>query len=364
MSDLEAMGADLSVKTSAFDYLLPPHLIAQCTMEPRDHSRMMVLRRQDGSTEHRHFYDLADYLTEGDILVCNESKVVPARLKGHKMETGGKVELLLVRQVSEDTWEVLAKPGRRAKVGANIRIEAQPTGQNDLETPAISPVVGAIVGKTESGRRLVRFPTDGGQPIIRWATLPIPPYIRRPVADPRCYQTVYARVDGSIAAPTAGLHFTPQLMDRLQRQGIQITFLTMHIGPGTFRPIKEEDPQQHRMDAEYGEAPPEVVDLLNRGRAEGRRIVAVGTSTVRLLETAGKESSKIGPFAGWTDLFITPGYRFQAVDAIITNFHLPRSTPLLLTCAFAGKELIHRAYQEAIGQEYRFYSFGDAMLIL
>jgi S-adenosylmethionine:tRNA ribosyltransferase-isomerase len=370
------------VKTSDFDYQLPQSLIAQTPIEPRDASRMMVLDRRTGTIEHRHFRDILDYLQPGDILVCNESRVIPARLYSRKVPTGGKVELLLIAKRGENLWEALVR-GRKVKAGTRIEIGDRGTGIRDrgqgIGDKELSPVpciAGEVVGETEAGGRLIRFDRPIESLLDELGVTPLPPYIHEPLSDAERYQTIYARVRGSVAAPTAGLHFTPGLIDGIRRKGVGFAFVILHIGLDTFRPIKEEKVEDHRIHTEYCQLPSEVADQLNRARAEGRRIIAVGTTSVRVLETAAQageqqadasiflSTSLLVPYSGWTDLFIYPGYQFHTVDALLTNFHLPRSTLLLLVAAFAGKDTIDRAYQEAIQKEYRFYSFGDCMLIL
>ena len=357
------------MKTSDFDYYLPQELIAQSPIEPRDASRLMVLDRTTGAIEHRTFHDLAEYLAAGDVLICNESRVIPARLFGHKVPTGGKVELLLVAKRGERVWEALTK-GRKVRVGTRI----------ELDRDGGEGVVGEVIGQAGDGARLMEFESPIEPLLDELGVVPLPPYIHEPLEEPERYQTIYARVKGSVAAPTAGLHFTPQLMRELEATGVEFAFVTLHIGLDTFRPVRTESVEDHPMHSEYCQLGPGVAEQINRARAEGRRVIAVGTTAVRVLETAACQKSKIQspkskgdlepgtwnlkPFSGWTDLFIYPGYRLRVVDALITNFHLPRSTLLMLVAAFAGKELIDRAYREAIQQGYRFYSFGDAMLIL
>jgi S-adenosylmethionine:tRNA ribosyltransferase-isomerase len=341
------------MRTSDFDYDLPPELIAQTPIDPRDRSRLMVLNRTSGSTRHRRFSDLADYLKAGDVLVFNDSRVIPARLKGKKAETGGKVELLLLRQLDTAVWEVLLKPAKRVAVGTKLEI-----GDSDDSISA------EIIGEGEGGIKVIRFPQEMQLPKL--GKIPLPPYIHTPLADAERYQTVYARVPGSVAAPTAGLHFTPQLLEKLKEKGIELLFVTLHVGLDTFRPVREEDPLKHPIHKEYGIVNEDVANRLNKAKGEGRRIICVGTTTVRIIEGAAQATKKsdIEPFEGGVSLFILPGYRFRLVDALITNFHLPRSTLLMLVAAFAGKDFIFNAYEEAIAQKYRFYSFGDAMLIL
>jgi len=341
------------MKTSDFDYHLPPELIAQTPLEPRDQSRLMLLNRSHGSVEHCHFSDIIDYLKPGDVLVFNDSRVIPARLKGKKAESGGKVELLLLRQLKNAVWEVLLKPAKRVAIGAKLEI-----GDSDDSISA------EIVGEGEGGIRVIRFPEEMLLPKL--GKIPLPPYIRTPLADAERYQTVYARVPGSVAAPTAGLHFTPRLLKQLEQKGIELLFVTLHVGLDTFRPVREDDPLKHPIHKEYGIVTQEVASYLNKAKGEGRRIICVGTTTVRIIEGAARASqpSILEPFEGWVSLFILPGYRFRMVDALITNFHLPRSTLLMLVAAFAGRDFIISAYEEAMARDYRFYSFGDAMLIL
>jgi len=341
------------MKTSDFDYHLPPELIAQVPLEPRDQSQIMVLERRCGSIEHGRFADLVDYLKAGDVLVCNDSRVIPARLKGKKADSGGKVELLLLRQLDSAVWEVLLKPAKRVAVGMKLEI-------GDSE----SKVWAEITGEGEGGIKVIRFPEEIRLPKL--GKIPLPPYIRTPLADEERYQTVYARVPGSVAAPTAGLHFTRRLLDQLEQKGIELLFVTLHVGMDTFRPVREEDPLKHPIHKEYGIVTKEVASRLAQARGEGRRIICVGTTTVRIIEGAAQASQKslLEPFEGGVSLFILPGYQFRMVDALITNFHLPRSTLLMLVAAFAGKDFIIGAYEEAIARKYRFYSFGDAMLIL
>ena len=337
------------MKTSDFDYYLPQELIAQSPIEPRDASRLMVLDRATGTIEHRTFHDLAEYLAAGDVLICNESRVIPARLFGHKVPTGGKVEMLLVAKRGERVWEALTK-GRKVRVGTRI----------ELDRDGGEGLVGEVVGQAGEGARLIEFESPIEPLLDELGIVPLPPYIHEPLEEPERYQTIYARVKGSVAAPTAGLHFTPQLMRELEATGVEFAFVTLHIGLDTFRPVRMESVEDHPMHSEYCQLGPVVAEQINRARAESGRIIAVGTTSVRVLETA----AGVAPFDDWTDLFIYPGYKFRVVDALITNFHLPRSTLLMLVAAFAGKELIDRAYREAIQQGYRFYSFGDAMLIL
>jgi len=351
------------VKTAEFDYQLPPELIAQTPVEPRDASRLLVVHRADGSLEHRHFRDLGEYLNPGDLLVLNESRVIPARLQARKVPTGGRVEILLLTRHDPCTWEALVG-GRRARTGTRLRIEASPAaGPRE-------PLEAEVVGETPSGGRLIRFSAAVDDLLDALGEVPLPPYIHNPLADRERYQTVYARVRGSVAAPTAGLHFTPRLMEALQAQGVRFALVTLHIGLETFRPVQEERVEEHVIHREWCRLDEAAALAIAETRTAGRRVVAVGTTSVRVLETAAAQAEAQGagepvvPFEGWTGLFIYPGYRFRVVDAMVTNFHLPRSTLLMLVSAFAGRELILRAYEEAVRRRYRFYSLGDAMLIL
>lgn len=353
------------MKTSEFDYDLPSELIAQTPLEPRSVSRLMVLNRASGDILHRRFYDLPDLLRPGDLLVHNESRVIPARLFAQKA-TGGRVEMLLLRPRDDLTWETLVH-GKRVRVGTRLTLLDAPDG-------APTDAQAEVLEVGERGLRVLLF----NKPVLPLAkqvgTTPLPPYIHTSLTDPERYQTVYARTPGSAAAPTAGLHFTPDLLLELREKGIQSAFVTLHIGLDTFRPVQEERIEDHRIHTEYCRLTPEVAEQINRVKLAGGRVVAVGTTSVRVLETAARAAARaqvevcprqsIAAFDGPTDLFIYPGYRYRIVDVLITNFHLPRSTLLMLVAAFAGKELMERAYSEAIRQRYRFYSFGDAMLIL
>ena len=342
------------MKTSDFDYTLPPEMIAQTPIEPRDCSRLMVIDRASGSIEHRNFFEIGEYLRPGDVMVFNDSRVIPARLAGKRAATGGKVEILLLRRREPNVWEALVKPAKRLQPGAIVEIS--------LSGPQ-SSIQAEIVGAEEGGVRVVRFPDESA--LMSAGQVALPPYIHLPLADKERYQTVYSRVIGSVAAPTAGLHFTPRLLSEIEKKGVKLVFVTLHIGLDTFRPVNEEDPREHKIHREYGALDEDAAKELNSAKREGRRIISVGTTAARLLEhAAGKsDAAEIQPFRGWVDLFILPGHRFRAVDALVTNFHLPRSTLLMLVSAFAGKEIIDKAYREAIAQGYRFYSFGDAMIM-
>jgi S-adenosylmethionine:tRNA ribosyltransferase-isomerase len=340
------------MKTSDFDYHLPLERIAQTPIEPRHASRLLVLRRDRAELEHSRFWELGEFLNPGDLLVINQTRVIPARLYAHK-DSGGRVELLLLRRVDERSWEALGG-GKRLTAGRRLAVEGGPGVE--------------IVEELDGSRRLVRFDEPVEPYLERIGQMPLPPYIHTPLTDPERYQTVYATQPGSAAAPTAGLHFTPELMVKLENKGIRFASVVLHIGLDTFAPVTEDDPQQHHIHTEWCELGQVAVDAINMARHGGNKVVAVGTTSVRTLETAGRNITAGGgllaPFSGPTDLFILPGFTFRVVDAMITNFHLPHSTLLMLVSAFTGRERILAVYQEAIRLEYRFYSFGDAMLIL
>jgi len=349
------------VETADFDYQLPPHLIAQTPIEPRDASRLLVVSRAQGRLSHRTFCDVVAYLQAGDLLVFNDTRVIPARLLARKVPSGGKIELLLVARRSPTEWEALVG-GRKAMPGQRIAV-----GEGETR------LTGRIIAITEAGGRRIAFDRPLEPLLDDLGQVPLPPYIHHLLADPERYQTVYARVAGSSAAPTAGLHFTSDLLLQLREQGVAFAFVTLHISMDTFRPITAEHVADHVMHSEWCTLGFETAQQINQTRLAGGRIVAVGTTAVRVLESAAAACAPDGdacawqtvaPFEGPTDLFIYPGYRFRAVDVMLTNFHLPRSTLLMLVSAFAGKQLIDRAYREAIEQQYRFYSFGDAMLIV
>ncbi len=341
------------MKTADFNYELPEELIAQTPVEPRDHSRLLVWHRRDGQIEHRYFYDVIDYLNPGDALVINETKVIPARLLGVKEDTGVPVEVLLLRRRNATDWEALVRPGRRLRPGAVCSF-----GDGLLRCEVLDNVA-------DTGGRLVRFRCDGifEEVLDRLGEMPLPPYIHEKLQDANRYQTVYAREEGSAAAPTAGLHFTPELLDRIRAKGITVVPVLLHVGLGTFRPVKEEDAEKHAMHSEFCQVSPEAAATLNRLRQAGGRIVCVGTTSVRTLETMADGDGIIHPGAKDTSIFIYPGVRIRAVDALITNFHLPQSTLLMLVSAFMGREEALRVYREAVAQRYRFFSFGDAMFI-
>jgi len=346
------------MRTSDFDYYLPQELIAQTPLEPRDHSRLMVLKRSDASLSHHKFFEVVDYLRNGDVLVFNDSRVIPARLSGRKADTGGRLEILLLRQLDSLVWEALVRPAKRTRVGSRLELAGDTVSGKGQDG-----VIAEVVEVREGGVRVINFSDE--TLLEDLGSIPLPPYIHVPLRSPERYQTVYADAAGSVAAPTAGLHFTPQLIDRIRNKGVRCLFVTLHVGLDTFLPVRESSPLEHTIHREYGVLDQEAASQLSQARREGRRIICVGTTAVRLIEAAAQASSPLcmQPFQGWVGLFILPGYQFQVVDAMITNFHLPRSTLLMLLTAFAGKDVITRAYREAIAQRYRFYSFGDAMLI-
>ena len=341
------------MKTSDFNYDLPEELIAQTPVEPRDHSRLMVIHRATGELEHKHFYDIIDYLNPGDALVINETKVIPARLIGVKEETGVPVEVLLLRRQNATDWEALVRPGRRLKPGAVCSF-----GDGLLRCEILESV-------EETGGRMVRFLYEGvfEELLDRLGEMPLPPYIHEKLADQTRYQTVYAKHEGSAAAPTAGLHFTEALLDKVRQKGVTIVPVTLHVGLGTFRPVQVEDASTHVMHSEWYEVTPEAADTLNRIKAAGGRLICVGTTSVRTIETVAAEDGTIIPGSGDTQIFIYPGVKIKAVDALITNFHLPQSTLLMLVSAFMGREQALAAYQVAVSERYRFFSFGDATFI-
>lgn len=340
------------MKTSDFDYYLPPELIAQEPLEPRDSARLLVLDRKTGSRQHTIFHELPDLLNPGDLLVVNRSRVVPARLFAKKQPRGGKVELLLLERTGGDKWKALVR-GKGLGVGAQLLLEGGASGK--------------IVDDLGGAQRLIAFDRPLVSIIKKNGHVPLPPYIHTPLVDPERYQTVYARESGSSAAPTAGLHFTPSLLARIKERGVRISEVTLHIGLDTFAPVKEEDPADHKIHSEWGKISPAAAEVVNRTKRAGGRVVAVGTTSVRVLETAARLAvggKSLMPFEGRTGLFILPRFEFKVVDGLLTNFHLPRSTLLMLVSAFAGRESILETYHEAIKNNFRFYSFGDAMLIV
>jgi len=348
------------MKTSDFDYSLPLELIAQTPIEPRDQSRLMVLNRSDSSVEHRKFFEITDYLRGGDVLLFNDSRVIPARLNGRKIDSGGRVEILLLRRLNTHAWETLVRPGKRVNIGTMIEI----TSNSVVDNRQGAKVLAEVIELRQGDIKVIAFSDETLLPKL--GKIPLPPYIHTPLTHPGRYQTVYANRAGSVAAPTAGLHFTPELLSNIKRKGVHCLFVTLHIGLDTFRPVSEDDPLEHPIYREYGRLRQEVANQLSQARAEERRIICVGTTTVRLIEQVAQnnDTAILEPFEGWVSLFILPGYQFRVVDALITNFHLPKSTLMMLVTAFAGKDFINRAYEEAIALRYRFYSFSDAMLVL
>lgn len=341
------------MRTADFYYDLPQELIAQDPLEDRSSSRLMHLSKEDGSLEHLHFTDILKYLKKGDCLVINDTRVIPARLYGHKPDTGAAIEILLLKRKENDIWECLVKPGKKARVGAKIVF-----GEGLL--------TGEVVGVIEDGNRLIQFTYEGifEEILDQLGEMPLPPYITHKLKDRNRYQTVYAKNDGSAAAPTAGLHFTKELMAQVEEMGVKIAHVTLHVGLGTFRPVKVDDVESHHMHSEFFMVEEDQAALINETKKNGGRVISVGTTSCRTLESATGEDGILKAGSGWTEIFIYPGYRFKMIDGLITNFHLPESTLLMLVSALAGKENIMNAYEEAVRERYRFFSFGDAMLIL
>ena len=352
---------ETNLQTSDFNYELPQELIAQTPIEPRDHSRLMVL--QNGNIEHRHFYDIIDYLNSGDVLVINDSKVIPARIYGEKVRDEGekfvsgpsRIEMLLLKQIENDKWEVLLKPARKIKIGGKIKFA------ETLEA--------TVLDTTEDGNRVVVFEYSKAkyknifEVLNVIGTMPLPPYITKKLENQNRYQTVYARKEGSCAAPTAGLHFTPELLEKIKDKGVFVVPVLLHVGLGTFRPVKEEKIQNHIMHSEYISVSEESARIINECKKKGGRVIAVGTTSLRTLESVSDDNGVVSPMTDETSIFIYPGYKFKIVDALITNFHLPQSTLLMLVSAFYGKDRMMNAYKEAIDKKYRFFSFGDACYI-
>lgn len=341
----------MQFKKSDFYYELPPELIAQTPAEPRDSSRLLVYNRADKTIQHRIFRDITDYLKKGDVLVINNTKVLPARMYAHT-ENGGAVEVLLLKRLDIDTWEVLVRPGKKCTVGKRLKIS------EELSL--------TVQGVTDSGERVVRFEYDGvfEEIIDKVGSMPLPPYIKEKLKDKNRYQTVYAKTDGSAAAPTAGLHFTPELLSKIRGMGVEIAEVLLHVGLGTFRPVKEDVITDHKMHSEYYEVNERAAEIINAAKREGRKVIAVGTTSVRTLETVADENGFVKACSGNTQIFIYPPYKFKCVDALITNFHLPESTLIMLVAAMTGREEILSLYETAVGEGYRFFSFGDAMLVL
>ena len=335
-----------------FYYELPQELIAQDPLEDRAGSRLMVLDRETGAVEHKVFKDITSYLNPGDCLVLNNTKVIPARLFGEKEDTQAKVEILLLRRMENDVWETLVRPGKKCRPGTKISF-----GGGLLR--------GEIIDVVEEGNRLIRFSYEGifEEILDRLGQMPLPPYITHELKDKNRYQTVYAKQEGSAAAPTAGLHFTPELLEKVRGMGVEIAEVTLHVGLGTFRPVKERDVLKHHMHSEFYQITADAADKINRAKESGHRVIAVGTTSTRTMESAADESGRLCEKSGWTEIFIYPGYRFKVTDALITNFHLPESTLVMLVSALAGREQALAAYETAVAEKYRFFSFGDAMLI-
>ena len=340
------------MKTHDFYFDLPQELIAQTPLERRDGSRLLTLDKETGAWTHRHFYDLPQLLRSGDCLIMNDSRVLPARLLGHRLPGGGACEVLLLIDRGDKTWECLVRPGKKLRPGARISF-----GDGELTAE--------VTAEVEGGNRLVRFEYEGIflEVLERLGKMPLPPYIKEELQDQERYQTVYSRVNGSAAAPTAGLHFTRELMDQLTAMGVRIGYVTLHVGLGTFRPVKEEDITDHDMHSEYCVIPQETADLINETKQRGGRVICVGTTSCRTVESWAREDGIMEAKAGWTKIFIYPGYRFKVLDGLITNFHLPESTLIMLVSALAGREHVLAAYEEAVRERYRFFSFGDAMFI-
>ena len=340
------------MKTSDFYYDLPHELIAQTPIEKRDTSRLMTLDRATGAVGHHHFYDLPDFLRPGDCLILNNSRVLPARLVGQRLPGGGICEVLLLNDKGDKVWECLVRPGRKLRKGTRLTF-----GNGELTAE--------IVEQLEEGGRLIRFDYEGIflETLERLGKMPLPPYIKEELQDQERYQTVYSKVLGSAAAPTAGLHFTPELLDIIQKKGVRIGYVTLHVGLGTFRPVKEDAIEDHPMHSEYCTIPQETADLINETRASGGRCICVGTTSCRTLESWAADDGHMEARSGWTDIYIYPGYKFKVMDGLVTNFHLPESTLIMLVSAFAGREHVLAAYAEAVRERYRFFSFGDAMFI-
>ena len=340
------------MKTSDFYYDLPEELIAQDPLEDRSSSRLLILDKETGKTEHHIFKEIIDYLNPGDCLVINDTKVIPARLIGEKVGTGAKIEVLLLKRKEKDVWETLVKPGKKMKVGAQVSFGG-------------GLLTGEVIDVVEEGNRLIKFHYEGifEEVLDQLGEMPLPPYITHQLKDRNRYNTVYAKNEGSAAAPTAGLHFTPELLDAIQKKGVDIARVTLHVGLGTFRPVKVEDVTEHHMHSEFYQVDEEAAEKINRAKDGAGRVICVGTTSCRTIESAADETGYLKPCSGWTEIFIYPGYKFKMLDCLITNFHLPESTLIMLVSALAGKEHVMAAYEEAVKERYRFFSFGDAMFI-
>ncbi|SUM71127.1 tRNA preQ1(34) S-adenosylmethionine ribosyltransferase-isomerase QueA [Staphylococcus hominis] len=336
-----------------FDYHLPESLIAQTPLKNRDQSRLLVLGRKTGNIAHKHFTDIMDYFEPGDTLVLNDTRVMPARLFGLKEETGAKVEMLMLTRIEDNDWEVLLKPAKRIKVGNTLSF-------------GNGKIIAECIKELEQGGRIMRLHFEGilEERLDELGEMPLPPYIKERLDDPDRYQTVYAKENGSAAAPTAGLHFTDELLQKIKDKGVNIAFITLHVGLGTFRPVSVEDINDHEMHSEYYQMTKETADILNKTKENGHRIISVGTTSTRTLETIRRDHEQFVATSGWTDIFIYPGFEYKAIDGLITNFHLPKSTLVMLVSAFSSREYILNAYKEAVKLKYRFFSFGDAMLII
>ncbi|WP_276876953.1 tRNA preQ1(34) S-adenosylmethionine ribosyltransferase-isomerase QueA [Anaerococcus hydrogenalis] len=339
------------MRTEDFDYNLPEELIAQHPADKRDFSRLMVVDRKTGQREDKHFYDIIDYLNEGDLLVMNDTRVIPARLFGHRPDKEEKIEVFLLENIEKDKWEVLVKPGKKMKIGTKCIF----SDELSLE----------VVDIKEDGNRVVEFSYEGiFQEILdRLGNMPLPPYIKEKLKDKERYQTVYSKNPGSVAAPTAGLHFTKELLKKIEDKGVKLAFITLNVGLGTFRPVKVDDVKNHKMHSEYYQISKETADLINETKKNNKRIISTGTTTTRTLESVFKKNGQIKEDSGWTDIFIYPGFKFNVIDCQITNFHLPKSTLIMLVSALANKEIILDAYKDAVEKKYRFFSFGDAMFL-
>ena len=335
-----------------FEFYLPEELIAQHPLEQRDSSRLMVLDKETGKIDHKTFHDIVEYLNEGDTLVLNNTRVLPARLIGEKEESGGKIEFLLLKRIEGDKWECLAKPGKSAREGRRFTF-----GGGKLKAE--------VIEVKEDGNRIVEFYYDGifEEVLDSLGEMPLPPYIHERLEDKERYQTVYSKEEGSAAAPTAGLHFTKELLEQIKEKGVNVVYLTLHVGLGTFRPVKVENIEDHDMHSEYYHLSKETADIINETKKRGNKVISVGTTSTRTLETIGDENGEVREQSGWTNIFIYPGYKFKIVDRLITNFHLPESTLIMLVSTLAGKEHVMHAYEEAVKEKYRFFSFGDAMFI-
>lgn len=339
------------MRTSEFDYYLPEELIAQHPTSKRDEARMMVLDRKSGEREDKYFFEIIDYLKAGDVLVMNDTRVIPARLFGHRPEKEEKIEVFLLNNTEGAKWEVLVRPGKKMKIGTEVIF------YDDLSCK--------VVDVKDDGNRIVEFYYEGifNEILDRLGNMPLPPYIKEKLKDNEDYQTVYSKNPGSVAAPTAGLHFTKELLEKIEEKGVKLAYLTLNVGLGTFRPVNEDEITNHKMHSEFYTLSEETSKILNEAKSEGRRIIAVGTTSIRTLESVYKKNNKISADSGWTDIFIYPGFEFKVVDAIITNFHLPKSTLIMLIAAFTSKDIILDAYKDAVNKKYRFFSFGDCMFI-